>query len=188
VAVFQAPLDAERGGRENALHATAGRGLDPAPRYGGVNFPAGIFEILLLTSRYINRYITGMSGALWKSFGMVLVGSVLPLAGLPAQTLWTGTSTADAFLAAGSPGNPLGSDLTANNYGGAGTLAIAPAGSTKGEFQSLVMFSLAPALSTFDAAYGAGNWQITNITLTLASNFGDPGEQPNNGIFNAIHT
>jgi hypothetical protein len=107
---------------------------------------------------------------------------------LKSQTVWTGTSVADAFLAAGSAGNPLGSDLTANNYGGAGTLAISPAGSTKGEFQSLVKFDLAPALAVFDTTYGTGNWQITSITLTLASNFGVQGSQPNNSIFNTINT
>jgi len=32
-----------------------------------------------------------------------------------------------------------------------------------------------------------GNWQITDISLNLASNFGDQGEQPNNGIFNTIN-
>lgn len=112
----------------------------------------------------------------------------LPAAWLQAQTVWTGTAVSDAFLAAGSPSNPLGSDLTGNNYGGTGALAIAPASSTKGEFQSLVMFDLAPALALFDTAYGAGNWQITSITLTLAGNFGVQGAQPNNAIFNAINT
>ena len=115
----------------------------------------------------------------------VLVG--VGCSALQAQTSWTGTSVADAFLAAGSPANPIGADLSDKNFGGAGTLAIAPASSSKGEFQSLVMFDLSPSLAKFDAAYGAGNWQITSITLTLASNFGDPGEQPNNLIFNSIH-
>lgn len=104
-----------------------------------------------------------------------------------AIATWQGTATKDAFLATGSPGNPLGTDLSANNYGGAGTLAIAPATSTKGEFQSVAMFNLAPAASTFNTAY-PGGWQITGITLTLVSNFGVQGVQPNNTIFNTINT
>lgn len=97
------------------------------------------------------------------------------------------TTTADAFLMTGSPANPVGADLTSLNFGGAGTLAIAPANSTKGRSDSIIKFNLAGAVSSFNTTYGAGNWQITGLTLRLASNFGDQGEQPNNGIFNTIN-
>jgi hypothetical protein len=44
-----------------------------------------------------------------------------------AQSSYTINNTiADAFMAAGSPSNPLGANLTTLNFGGAGTLAIAP--------------------------------------------------------------
>lgn len=122
----------------------------------------------------------------WKWIALSLAAALIPVSGQAAT--WQGTSVADAFLATGSPSNPQGSDLTANNYGGAGTLAIAPASSTKGEFQSLMRFNLAPALAVFDEAYGDGNWTLTTITLTLLSNFGTQGVQPMNAIFNTINT
>ena len=105
-----------------------------------------------------------------------------------AQSSYTINNTiADAFLATGSPNNPVGTDLTTLNFGGAGTLAISPASSTKGEMDSIIQFSLASAFSQFNTTYGAGNWQVTGFTLSLASNFGGQGEQPNNGIFNTIN-
>lgn len=97
------------------------------------------------------------------------------------------TTTADAFLATGAPGNPIGTDLTSFNYGGAGTLAIAPASSLKGRFDSIIKFNLTGAASQFNSTYGAGNWLITGFTLSLASNFGVQGAQPNNNIFNTIN-
>ncbi|MFV0415359.1 MAG: DNRLRE domain-containing protein [Chthoniobacterales bacterium] len=100
---------------------------------------------------------------------------------------FSSTSVADAFLATGSPGNPLGSNLTANNYGGAGALAVAPSTALKGEFQSLIRFDISGAAATFDGAYGNGNWQITSINLRMASNFGNQGAQPNNSIFNTVN-
>lgn len=125
------------------------------------------------------------SYSLWRSAAAMalLTGTVTTS---PAST-WSGIATADAFVATGAAGNPAGTDLSANNYGGAGTLAISPAGTTKGEFQSLLKFNLTAAGAQFDAQYGAGNWQITSITLTLASNFGVQGSQPNNNIFNTIN-
>ncbi len=116
-------------------------------------------------------------------------GSILTLAATSmADTSFLITApTADAFLATGSPSNPVGTDLTSLNFGGAGTLALAPAGSTKGEMDSVVKFNTAAAISQFNSTYGAGNWAITGVTLTLASNFGGQGEQPNNGIFNSIN-
>lgn len=117
-----------------------------------------------------------------------------------ASLVWIGTfspgtaatsssePTEDAFVAAGGASTaPNTGDLSANNYGGAGTLAIAPASSAKGEFQSLLKFNLASIKTSFDMLYGAGQWQITSITLTLASNFAQQGQQPNNNIFNTIN-
>lgn len=49
------------------------------------------------------------------------------------------------------------------------------------------MFNTASAVSQFNTTYGAGNWTITGLTLSLASNFGTQGAQPNNAIFNTIN-
>jgi hypothetical protein len=111
----------------------------------------------------------------------------LPLTS-PADTSFTINNTvADAFLATGSPANPVGANLTSLNFGGAGTLAISPASSTKGRFDSIIKFNTAAAVSQLNTTYGVGNWAITSLTLSLASNFGDQGEQPNNGVFNTIN-
>ena len=80
----------------------------------------------------------------------------LPFTGKAA--LYTVNDTiADAFLSAANP---------TLNFGGAGTLAIAPASSAKGEFDSVIMFNTASAVSQFNTTYGAGNWQITGFTLS----------------------
>jgi len=95
---------------------------------------------------------------------------------------------ADAFLAAGSAANPVCTDCSNLNFGAAGTLAVSGAGSLKGQFDSVANWNTTSAVSQFNTAFGAGNWHITDISLNLASNFGDQGEQPNNGIFNTINT
>lgn len=105
-----------------------------------------------------------------------------------AQATYTiNDSTSAAFMASGSPSNPSGSDLSEVNYGNSGTLAIAPASSTKGAFDSVLMFNTAAAVTQFNSIYGAGNWTITGVTLSLASNFGTQGVQPGNTIFNTIN-
>jgi hypothetical protein len=103
-----------------------------------------------------------------------------------AQVTYSGTTSADAFLATGSSNNPDGSDLTGLNFGGAGTLVVAPASSAKGEFQSVLKFNLTNAVAMFNANYGAGNWTITGVSLKLTSNYGTGGVQPNNAIFPVI--
>ena len=103
-----------------------------------------------------------------------------------AQVTYTGTDYADAFLATGSSNNPEGSDLTGLNFGAAGTLVVAPAASVKGEFQSVLKFSLSNAVALFNTNYGAGNWSITGISIQLTSNYGTSGVQPNNAIFPVI--
>ena len=126
----------------------------------------------------------------FKPTNQILLGLSLACAAakVGAQSSYTIlTTTADAFLAAGSPTNPHGSDLTSLNFGGAGTLAIAPASSPDGAFDSVIRFNTAAAVSQFNSLYGAGGWTVSGVTLTLASNFGAQGQQPNNNIFNTIN-
>jgi len=99
------------------------------------------------------------------------------------QVTYTNISVADAFVATGSASNILGSDLTANNYGGAGNLVIAPSNSLKGEFQTVMRFDISGATNLFNSTYGTNNWVISSVSLSFASNFGGAGEQPNNPIF-----
>jgi hypothetical protein len=98
---------------------------------------------------------------------------------LPALQSWSASFTlnpsADAFVTTGGPTF----NLVSNNYGGAGALSIAAPGSPKGEFQSVMMFNFATAKSSFDTRFGAGQWSIQSVTLTLSN------AAPNNPIFNA---
>jgi len=81
---------------------------------------------------------------------------------------------ADAFVTTGPANN-----LATNNYGGAGALAISAAGSSKGEFQSVMRFDTSGAKSSFDTLYGAGLWSVQSVILQLSA------AAPNNAIFNA---
>lgn len=103
-----------------------------------------------------------------------------------AQVTFSTTTSEDVFMATGSPDNPIGTDLTGENFGAAGTLAISPASADKGEFQSVIMFNLAGAVTLFNNNFGTNGWTVIDITLTLNSNYGIAGVQPNNGIFNVI--
>ena len=100
-----------------------------------------------------------------------------PFAGKADTSFTINTTIADAFLSGASP---------TLNFGGAGTLAIAPASSAKGEFDSVIMFNTASAVSQFNTTYGAGNWTITGLRLSLASNFGTQGAIPNNNLLNTV--
>lgn len=106
----------------------------------------------------------------------------LPFAGFAQSSYTINDTMADAFIANGPSGN-----LAGLNFGSAGTLAIAPASSAKGEFDSVIEFNTSSAFNNFNTTYGAGNWQVTGVSLMLASNFGVQGQQPNNNIFNTIN-
>lgn len=81
-------------------------------------------------------------------------------------------NSGDAYLRAAS---------AASNFGSAGALVVSGAGTpnTNGEFASLLKFDLATAKTTFDAAYGPGNWTIDSLQLQLTA------ATPNNSTFNA---
>ena len=70
-----------------------------------------------------------------------------------AQVTATNISVADAFLATGSPNNPLGADLTGLNFGAGGALVVAPASSYDGEYQSLLKFNLSNAIASIAIAW-----------------------------------
>jgi hypothetical protein len=110
---------------------------------------------------------------------LTAIGAIVTLSGNARAASYTiNNTTADAFLSGAYP---------TLNFGAAGTLAIAPASSAKGEFDSVVMFNTANAVNQFNTTYGAGNWAISGVTLSLASNFGTQGTQPNNSVFNTIN-
>jgi hypothetical protein len=103
------------------------------------------------------------------------LAALLGLATLPVQaTVFTANPVADAFVATGLSGN-----LSANNYGGGGALALSAPGLANGEFQSVLQFDASGAKSLFDGLYGAGLWTLQSVTLQLSAS------TPNNAIFNA---
>jgi hypothetical protein len=81
--------------------------------------------------------------------------------------------TADAFVTTGPSGN-----LSANNYGGAGSISVSAPGLPQGELQSVLRFDLFAAAASFDAAFGAGQWNVSSVTLQLTAT------SANNAIFN----
>jgi hypothetical protein len=86
-----------------------------------------------------------------------------------AAQAFTLNPTIDALVSAANP---------ANNYGGAGALAVSSLSLSKGEFDSVLMFNFAAAKASFDTTFGAGQWAVSSITLQLTST------APNNSLFN----
>jgi hypothetical protein len=105
---------------------------------------------------------------LYASAAAILL--TLPLQG----ATFTLNPSADAFVSSGPTGN-----LSGNNYGGAGALSVAAPGLANGEFQSVIRFDLSGAKASFDSQFGAGQWSIQSITITLTAT------APNNPIFNS---
>jgi hypothetical protein len=75
----------------------------------------------------------------------------------------------------------LRSAAASSNFGPSGALVVSGAGAanTNGPFASVLKFDLAVAKSTFDAAYGIGNWTLDAIQLQLTA------ATPANPTFNA---
>jgi hypothetical protein len=110
----------------------------------------------------------------WTILSLCVVCATFKVA---AQSYTITNSAADAMLSGASP---------TLNFGAAGTLAISPASSPKGEFDTVLMFNTAGAVSQFNSTYGAGNWAITGLMLSLASNFGTNGANPGSGLLNNV--
>lgn len=83
--------------------------------------------------------------------------------------------SADGFATTGPTAN-----LSGNNYGGAGALSVAAPGLPQGEFQSVLRFDLSGVKTSFDTQFGAGQWTIQSITLSLTATSPAP-----NPIFNS---
>jgi len=105
----------------------------------------------------------------------IAAGVLSLLLGLPVYSAtFTLNPSMDAFVTTGPSDT-----LSGNNYGGAGALDVAALGLAKGEFQSVLQFDLSGARASFDTQFGAGQWNIQSITLSLTPT------SPNNAIFNS---
>ena len=103
-----------------------------------------------------------------------LLFSLLVSQSLLAASIST-ASVADAFVATGPTGN-----LTNNNYGGGGALAIAAPGLTNGEFQTVMKFDFSILKTTLDTDFGLGLWSVQSVSLQLTSS------PHNNAIYNDV--
>ncbi len=108
---------------------------------------------------------------------VVTVSAFLGFTALPVQaTIFTANPVADAFVTTGPSNN-----LSSNNYGGGGALALSAAGLANGEFQTVLQFDTSGAKSLFDGLYGTGLWSVQSVTLQLSAG------SVNNTIFNSNH-
>jgi hypothetical protein len=108
----------------------------------------------------------------------VAVATLALFLALTAQAAtFTLNPSADAFVTTGPTAN-----FSGNNYGGAGALSVTAPGLASGEFQSVLRFDLSGAKTSFNSQFGAGQWSIQSITLSLTAT------APNNVIFNSSAT
>lgn len=112
------------------------------------------------------------------SLGLAVMaaGMVAWTANAQSPVTVTVNPSADAFVRS--------EDATHNN-GGAGALSVSGAAAVNGSgvqnglYDTLMRFSLGSAVSSFDTAFGAGNWTLTSVTLRLTE-----VAAPANAIFN----
>ena len=71
---------------------------------------------------------------------------------------------ADSMTTTGPTGN-----LSVNNFGAAGGLAVAAGDLSNGAFQTVLRFDLADARNSFDVEFGFGQWTVQSVTLQLTS-------------------
>ena len=110
--------------------------------------------------------------ASWKCLpGLIILSSLF--AAQTRAAVFSTNPISDAFVTTGPTGN-----LSGNNYGAAGALGVSASGLPKGEFDSVLQFNVAGAVSAFNAQYGVGQWTIQSVTLQLTAT------APNNPIFN----
>jgi hypothetical protein len=95
---------------------------------------------------------------------------------LEASTTLSVTPLEDTFTSANN---------STSNYGGAGALnvsgssAVNGLGAAQGVFDSFITFNTSTLKAGFDSTYGAGNWTITDVQLTLTEQI-----NPSQTLFN----
>jgi hypothetical protein len=118
------------------------------------------------------RRVVTMRNVVFCGLGLWLAGVI----GAWAQITVTNTPVADAFVRSAD---------TTNNYGAAGALSVSgsiatnpTSGFQEGRLDSFLQFNVTNAVTSFDSSFGAGQWAISSVTLTLTA------QTPNNTIFN----
>jgi hypothetical protein len=105
------------------------------------------------------------------------------LLGLPATLVaqpmtYSQQAGADTFVSSGEPDANFGTH-------GAMELAAPTAAQPRTEV-TLLLFDASALRAGFDSTFGAGNWIVTSVSLSLFSSVATAGQQPNNGSFNKI--
>lgn len=95
-----------------------------------------------------------------------------------ALTYTVSAPVADTYVNAADP---------ETNFGSYGALQLTGANNGKGQMSALLAFDLGAAAAAFDTSFGAGQWTIASAVLSLGTNFGQQGIQPNNTRFAAIN-
>ncbi len=106
-------------------------------------------------------------------WGTIIVSCAISAAQTGSVSL---VPVADAFVTSGGASGSLSN----NNFGAAGSLAIAASGLPEGEFQSVLKFDLSGAVNSFNTQFGAGQWTVESVILDLTAS------PHNNQIFNAV--
>lgn len=113
----------------------------------------------------------------------LLAAFALPGVAAADVTLQTNANR-DTYVTSGLNG---ATDMSGLNFGGAGAVIIAGPTSAQPRTQNtLFSFDTAAIKSNFDTQFGVGGWVITDLDLSLSSNFHVLGSQPNNTSFNRI--
>jgi hypothetical protein len=108
----------------------------------------------------------------------VLAAAAFPASLLAQTTTLSPVVDANTYVSSGQP---------TTSFSGKGAMEIAgPTTAQNNTEESLVQFNTATIQSDFNTDYGAGNWAVTAVTLTLFSNFPQGGVQPGNSSFNVI--
>ena len=114
-----------------------------------------------------------------RIFILALAGASLLPARLGAQSsTYNQFAGADTFVSSGDPNS---------NFGNQGAMEIAAptAGQPRTQI-ALLRFDTSAMRAAFDTDYGAGNWIVSGVTLSLFSSVATAGVQPNNSRFNKI--
>jgi hypothetical protein len=105
------------------------------------------------------------------------------LLGLPATLVaqpitYSQQAGADTFVSSGQPDA---------NFGTLGAMELAaPTAAQPRTELTLLLFDASGLRAGFDSTFGAGNWRVTSVSLSLFSSVATAGQQPNNGSFNKI--
>ena len=125
------------------------------------------------------RLLTTNLNTHMKTLFLPLLCLVTLPATLVAQfTTYSQKVEADTFVSSGDPNS---------NFGLQGGIEIAaPTGAQPRTQMTLLRFDTSGLRANFDADYGAGNWIVSGVTLSLFSSVPTAGQQPNNNRFNRI--